>query len=577
MVKPIGCSLLVLTVLHPLVSAQILGDQFRAGFTNSRTDLNSDLGDFHPPLELDRTIPISQLSYLQSLIVFERHGRHYLLIRGFVGEDAAYQAFDAETGDPIWPQAVLFGPLPGEEPFRYTPATNGDLVLLGGPGETSIKLVRVLTGETLWSDKTIGDVQRREPLLTHDLAFYGGTQGLVAADPVSGTVRWRDIAPPAESPLSVLQERVFYVDYSGTLRCRRLRDGATIWHIPSFGTGNPHLIATEKSTFYSVGGRFGAINTTDGTRLWDRDFPNTVGPPLPEFSETPPLALAYDLLFLFTSDLGVNFGGSHEDMRRSAVTAHSPETGELVWTGIESGAGIDYGSIGNNLIVYFKTGWYQSFYYGEVTKPGIRIREAFTGDLLWSVDLEGVRTLSLALGNLFVLLPDRVAVFRNAREQHTYFAHIAVGLSQRTLFDISNPSEEPAAGSLRFIDSEGQALRLPLVDHGTASEVSFLLPPGGKSRIVTEGGNSLLSGWAQISSEVPLNATATLQYKPTQGPTLGEALVGSSGLVSRASFFAERSMDTEGRWLSTALALANPTDKVVYVRLTLRDPDGSYL
>ena len=73
------------------------GDQPTAGFTNSRTYLNSDAGNFKPPLELAQTLDLEIGTGADTLSVFE----DYLLI-GRGGDPSSYRLLDRDTGEEQW-------------------------------------------------------------------------------------------------------------------------------------------------------------------------------------------------------------------------------------------------------------------------------------------------------------------------------------------------------------------------------------------------------------------------------------------------------------------------------------------
>ncbi len=132
---------------------QNLGDQATAGFNDSRTYLNSDAGDFKPPLELNRTLSLPEGTTAQTLSVFE----DYVLI-GQGGEAAHYSLLDSETGAEVWRFDL---PTNTPDTLDYVPAINGDIVLLGGSTSTSVTAVEVSTGNLLWQDNRVGSSDGR--------------------------------------------------------------------------------------------------------------------------------------------------------------------------------------------------------------------------------------------------------------------------------------------------------------------------------------------------------------------------------------------------------------------------------
>ena len=212
---------LLLTFISAFLACSVLvgqnpGDQATAGFTDSRTYLNSDAGNFKPPLELARTLSLPGGTAAQTLLVFE----DYVLI-GEGGDAARYSLLDRETGSPIWTFDL---PTVTPNPLDYVPAFSDDIVLLGGSTSTSVTAVEVSSGEILWQDDRVGSSDGRLPLLLNDLALYSGEWGVVAARPKDGALVWQYPSSAemgtirfAKSPLSSFGSRVYGVQEDGSL------------------------------------------------------------------------------------------------------------------------------------------------------------------------------------------------------------------------------------------------------------------------------------------------------------------------------------------------------------------------
>ena len=170
-------SLICASLICVVAFAQNPGDQPTAGYTNSRSYLNSDAGNFKAPFELDHTLNLPEGTSAETLSVFEQ----YILV-GQGGEPGSYLLLNRSTGTLRWSNALVSSP----SPLNYTPAFNNDIVLLGGSTTTSVAAVQVSTGNTLWTADRVGASDGRLPILTNDLALYEGRFGVVAARPSDG-------------------------------------------------------------------------------------------------------------------------------------------------------------------------------------------------------------------------------------------------------------------------------------------------------------------------------------------------------------------------------------------------------
>ena len=271
---------------------------------------------------------------------------------------------------------------------------------------------------------------------------------------VPGTF-WRLATTTAEAPLSVHGERLYYQDLAGNLNSVSTRDGSAIWTVPVAGSPNPNIIATEDYVFVNSNpsGAAGALDTETGELVWCA----TPG----SLSETPAMALAYHNLYFFSSPGVVTVPAPPCVFPVGGVSALDASDGSMVWSAEDQGTDIDYGFVSNNLV------WYYHQDMGH-----IRVRDAFSGALVDSIPKAGVRGLSAAEGELFVLLEDSVDVYEIA--YRIYFAQVAAGGGQNTLVTANNSTDAEVTGSVFFFDSSGNPMSLP-VDGDSLSEV----PPGG--------------------------------------------------------------------------------------------------
>ncbi len=187
-----------------------------------------------------------------------------------------------------------------------------------------------------------------------DLPAPVGQRGISSAPSTApaGTF-WRLITTTAEAPLSVYGERLYFQDLTGNLNSVSTRDGATNWTVFVGGSPNPNIIATEDYVFVNSNssGTVGALDTETGDLVWGA-LPGAL-------SETPAMALAYDLLYVFTSP-GGGAGPAPAGEVGGGVSALNASDGSEVWSVEDPGTGIDYGFVANNLVWYTTRIWSHS-------------------------------------------------------------------------------------------------------------------------------------------------------------------------------------------------------------------------
>ena len=525
------------------------GSHTTAGYTHSRTYLHSQAGDLRPPLSMKESIPLPGVGSAESLIVYNLDDGSQKLLVGENGS-AIYTQIDGATGTMDWQNTIGGDP---EADLNYVPAYAHGIVILGGPATTTVRGVYAETGEalvgsgqtpggTLWEDESVGAARGRYPINTAGVAFYAGEHAVVAVDPmfgpsdlntpvgqrgfssapstaIAGTF-WRLATTTAEAPLSVYGERLYYQDLAGNLNSVSTRDGSAIWTVPVGGTPNPNIIATEDYVFVNSNssGTVGALDTETGALIWGA-LPGTL-------SETPAMALAYDNLYLFTSPGGGAGPAPAGDGSSGGVTALNASDGSMVWSAEDPDTGIDYGLIANNLV------WYYNQDMGH-----IRVRDAFSGALVDSIPKAGVRGLSAAEEELFVLLEDSVDVYEIA--YRIYFAQVADGAGQSTLLTANNLTGKEIAGSIFFFDPAGDPLSLP-VGGESLSEIAFVVPPHSATTGQTDGTSAeSLRGYAVVVSDGPLAGSSIFSFSDEMGEIVTEAGVANSSATGLANVYVE--------------------------------------
>ncbi len=254
---------------------------------NSRSYQNANLETLKPPLQRVETIDLAGVTEADSLLAF---GDYLLLGEG--GPVIRYHLFNRDSGLIEWTEEMS-----GKgTPLDYQPAYANDVVLLGGAATTTVRAVRVSTGEALWEGTGAGTTTGRFPILTDHLALYHDQSQLVATNATSGAVFWKFSTTTATAPVSLFGNQAYLLDEAGVLRALDLRTGEQLWSRPNVGSDASNFIATERYVFYSNQdlGTFGALSAEDGSLDWERAAST--------FAKSPAIALAYDRLYAFISD-----------------------------------------------------------------------------------------------------------------------------------------------------------------------------------------------------------------------------------------------------------------------------------
>ena len=583
-------------------SAQNVGDLYTAGFDPQRTGLNPNMGNLTVPIKLIRAVPLpASVQDPRTLLPFEnaftsvfspRPGQSVVVLGDIdsTGEVRYYIFGILLPGMcPVFPPPdnpsclltifdMTFGP---SASLDYFPSYTQDIVLMGGA--STVKAVDIATmpnASLVWSDGSLGDTDGRDPLVTNNLALYHGSSKVVAREADSGIVLWEAATSTAAAPLAMEGERVYFLGADGVVNALNSADGSPIWASPPLGLGDgSSIIPTEKYVFLSGAGVVGALDARDGSGpVWSASAPG--------LATNPGIALAYDQLFVFQADNGSGL---------AEVQSYDPDLGTLLWSVTENSPGLDYAALANNQIWYYNSG-----------SGRVRVRDAFTGDLLWSIHRPGLRVLALSDDLVLFLTPLpapspslrgpasswQVEVLKPSDQ--LFFAQLANGDGQSTLIALSNIGNQEILGTVNFFDNNGDPLPLPVQGVvGNTASVPFSAPALGSTFIETLGGNMLQSGWIRVDpacegtpgmpgfnplARCPdLRGSSLFQFTDA-GAVLFEAGVQQSGPTGQAVIAVqvkEGSTPQGGiQLLSTAVAFANPADQAANITLTLKDSDG---
>jgi M6 family metalloprotease-like protein len=149
----------------------------------------------------------------------------------------------------------------------------------------------------------------------------------------------------------------------------------------------------------------------------------------------------------------------------------------------------------------------------------------------------------------------------------TSFPHFANGGGLSSSLMLVNPSAtQTSSGTVRFFDTAGQPMAVPIAGLTQANVVQINIPPRGAAFLATDGLGGLSVGSAMITSDIPVSATLLFS-----GP-LG--LAGVPAVRPSARFRIPVDI-AQGRKTDTGLAISNPSDSAIHVWVRLVDEHGA--
>lgn len=522
---------------------QVPGDYFMAGYSPQRDNRQPFIRSLRPPLKTVRSIDLADIQKAEAMLVF---GGKVLIGEG--GQQAKYRLFEGDTMDPLW-TFELEGPV---EKLDFWPSFGSGIILLGDSSTSRISAVRAANGEILWSDDSVGILEGRHPIATGNRAFYHGSHKVVMADLVSGERVWELNLETARAPLSLKGNQLYVLESSGALSARALADGSEIWSAPNAGSDDSSILVADGMVYVSDAGSrtVSAFDVLTGGLNWRQPIFDEIGP-------STQIALAEDYLIV----LGTHDGGD------SSLLAYDPSDGAFVGIAGEPGATacrLVFRDLTGPFPARFPVVAGRVVYFYASSLRSIRARDTLTGALLWTVRRSDVRAMSIAEDRLFVLFDSRLEVFAAAHE--LYFPHIAAGSGQASSLHLTNLAPRQNVGKVEFFGPLGEPLEVA-IEGAEVSLFDFSLPPYG-SIVIDASASELAAGWARVSSSEPLGGNLAFRYEEG-GQVIAEAGVDAARLRSELHVPIVR----QGS-LSTAIAVANPTDRSEFVAACLFDSEG---
>ncbi len=158
--------------------------------------------------------------------------------------------------------------------------------------------------------------------------------------------------------------------------------------------------------------------------------------------------------------------------------------------------------------------------------------------------------------------------------QMTYFPHVAVGDGYTTVVTLINTGTGAATGTLTLTDQRGYPFRVGISGIGEGSSFPTVIPSGAVRTFVINpaaGSDITTAGWASVESTGgSLSGVASFQL------SAGDHLISIAGvLAARPADSVTIPVDNdEGEERYTGVAVANPGNEEIRVRLLLLDSQG---
>lgn len=165
-----------------------------------------------------------------------------------------------------------------------------------------------------------------------------------------------------------------------------------------------------------------------------------------------------------------------------------------------------------------------------------------------------------------------------------YFPQIADGGPITTTIFVTNPAVGTTANiQIDFTASDGTPMAVAFRDSSNqlfSGSLSFQLAAGQSRKFVSTAAGATVTGFAKVSSDVPVKGTAVFSLfsgSPATAALLGEAGVGAATPATVQAIFVDESepFGVPGpETFRTALAYANPTASVANITFDLQNAGG---
>lgn len=328
----------------------------------------------------------------------------------------------------------------------------------------------------------------------------------------------------------------------------------------------------EPTGHYRVTLETGALLNLAGDRFEPNDTMQTASPiSLPFRSDSADLLYFGDIdWFRFTAKKGPQYAIDIDALEMKSTPGWAmvvkPRLGVFdnaghLLSSTDSGVDPDSGFVGDPAILFSAP--QDGTYYIAITAPG-------------DTDFQGVFSNSSFLVDPYVSSPRNMFGYYQLEVyevQKILFPQLANGSFDEFYFTTSilllNPSQQPAVGSVSFHNWDGSPMPVSTGSGEPVSTYWFNLPSKGSLVLKTDGNGPGTSGYAIVTSNLPVGGSAIFSEYDSGGVLVTEAGVRASQTMEFFAF----PVDTTGD-LNAGFAICNPNDRSVILTFKLLDGSG---
>jgi hypothetical protein len=156
--------------------------------------------------------------------------------------------------------------------------------------------------------------------------------------------------------------------------------------------------------------------------------------------------------------------------------------------------------------------------------------------------------------------------------------HLAAGGGFTTAFYVVNTGSQPAGYGVKFVDDNGNRVKLSVAGMGSVDEVTENLPARGSRYFEADSPTGgLLSGAGYVSGDPAVTVQAVFRRRGSAGDYSEAAIPASFGATKFTIPFDDTVFAEGGSQIYTGLALANMDAQIAHVTCTARDAQGTVI
>jgi outer membrane protein assembly factor BamB len=198
-------------------------------------------------------------------------------------------ALDASTGHVLWRltakngESIERGGIAEANGVAYLAATSG-----------SVYAVQAASGQLLWYTRQVASrpigmkaISAATPVINNGIVYTGSTGGVFAYRTSDGKLLWQysssaQVGPPLSIQPLVAGNSVYFSTSvpAGSLVALRASDGKLLWQHPGASI-DPSALALVNGLLINQIGDVTTWRTSDGSKVWDQNTDNGMGPPGP--------------------------------------------------------------------------------------------------------------------------------------------------------------------------------------------------------------------------------------------------------------------------------------------------------